>query len=196
MIREALAGKRIAVSGATGFLGTALVERLLRTVPECELWLLVRPGRRTPAAERVRREILRNDCFNRLRAQWGDRWEAEVARRVHPIAGDVAADGLGLDEAGRESLAACDIVIHSAAAVAFDSPLDLAVEVNLMGPTRVAQTLQSIGSPAHLISVSTAYVAGSRRGPPPQALLPATPHPPHAAWQAEAAPAPPARPGA
>ena len=43
MIRESLAGKRIAVTGATGFLGTALVERLLRSVPGCELVLLIRP---------------------------------------------------------------------------------------------------------------------------------------------------------
>ena len=43
MITEALAGKRIAVTGATGFLGTALVERLLRSVPECEVAVLVRP---------------------------------------------------------------------------------------------------------------------------------------------------------
>src|SRR5258708_5689609 len=121
MIPEALTGKRIAVTGATGFLGTALVERLLRTVPDCELWLLVRPGRRTPAAERVRGEILRNACFNRLRVELGDRWDAEIARRVHPVAGDVSTDGLGLDEddEGRDALAACDIVIHSAAAAAF-----------------------------------------------------------------------------
>jgi len=30
MLREALAGQRIAITGATGFLGTALVERLMR----------------------------------------------------------------------------------------------------------------------------------------------------------------------
>ena len=47
------------------------------------------------------------------------------------IGGDVATDGLGLDGAGRAALAGCDIVIHSAATVAFDSPLDSAVEVNL-----------------------------------------------------------------
>ena len=47
MIAEALAGKRVAITGATGFLGTALVERLLRSVPECELVLLIRanPGK-------------------------------------------------------------------------------------------------------------------------------------------------------
>ena len=46
MIRENLSGKRIAITGSTGFLGTALVERFLRSVPDCELVLLVRPGRR------------------------------------------------------------------------------------------------------------------------------------------------------
>ena len=37
---------RILVTGATGFLGTALVERLLRSVPDCEVVVLVRPTRR------------------------------------------------------------------------------------------------------------------------------------------------------
>ena len=46
MIADSLAGKRIAVTGSTGFLGTALVEKLLRSVPDCELVLLVRPTRR------------------------------------------------------------------------------------------------------------------------------------------------------
>ncbi|MGB1724266.1 MAG: SDR family oxidoreductase, partial [Ilumatobacteraceae bacterium] len=50
VIAESLAGKRIAITGATGFVGTALVERLLRCVPDCELVLLVRDGRRTAAA--------------------------------------------------------------------------------------------------------------------------------------------------
>ena len=65
MISATLAGKRIAVTGSTGFLGTALVERLLRCVPDAELILLVRPGRRG-ADDRVRREVLKNDCFDRL----------------------------------------------------------------------------------------------------------------------------------
>ena len=67
MIAEALAGKRIAVTGSTGFVGTALVERLLRGVPGCELVLLVRAGKRTTAADRVKREILKNNAFDRLR---------------------------------------------------------------------------------------------------------------------------------
>ncbi|MBA2438038.1 MAG: SDR family oxidoreductase, partial [Acidimicrobiia bacterium] len=164
MIADALAQRRLFVTGATGFLGTALVERLLRCAPGCQLVLLVRPGRRSTAERRVQREVLRNDAFDRLRAELGDRFDAEVAARLQVVGGDVSMDGLGLDDAGRAALASCDAVIHAAAAVAFDSPLDRAVEVNLLGPSRLAATLQDVGSTAHLVSVSTCYVAGNRRG--------------------------------
>jgi fatty acyl-CoA reductase len=169
MIREGLAGERIVVTGATGFLGTALVERLLRTVPDCHIALLVRPGRRTTAPERTRREILRNDCFDRLRDELGkDGFEALTAARLTTIAGDVSQDGLGLtdEDGGKDALRHADIVIHSAATVSFDAPLDGAVEVNLLGPTRIAETLHDLqNAHAHLVAVSTAYVAGTRRGP-------------------------------
>jgi HAD superfamily phosphoserine phosphatase-like hydrolase len=187
MLREALAGRRIAITGATGFLGTALTERVLRCLPETDIVLVVRPGRRG-ALDRVERDVLRNDCFQRLRRELGDGFADEAARRVTAVAGDVTLDGLGLDDAGREVLATCSTVIHSAATVSFDAPLDAAVEVNLLGPSRVAAALQSEGTPRalpHLISVSTAYVAGMRRGPAPEALLSDTPFSARAPWRAE-----------
>ena len=117
---------------------------------------VVRPGRRAGAAERVKRDILRNDAFDRLRREWGDHFDAEVARRLRPLGGDVSVDGLGLSDDDRSALAGVDVVIHSAAAVSFDSPLDAAVAVNLLGPSRVAQALRDVGSTAHLVAVSTA----------------------------------------
>jgi alcohol-forming fatty acyl-CoA reductase len=165
VIPEALDGKRVAITGGTGFLGTALVERLVRSVPGCELVLLVRAGKRSSAAQRARREIFRNDAFDRLRAQLGTAgFDDLVERRVSVIAGDVGHDGLGLDDAGRAALASCDVVVHSAATVAFDSPLDAAVEVNLLGPSRIAHALHDLGVNPHLVAVSTCYVAGNRRG--------------------------------
>ncbi len=168
-IFEKLAGKKIAVTGATGFLGTAIIERLLFDIDDCEIFVLVRKTPRLSAEERVRREILRNDAFDRLKAKLGSNFKQEVQRRLHAIEGDVSKDGLGLDEHSQSLLAQCSVVIHSAATVSFDSPLDSAIEVNLLGPSRIALAMAEAAKktgrkPGHLVSVSTAYVAGTRKG--------------------------------
>jgi HAD superfamily hydrolase (TIGR01490 family) len=192
VIAESLAGKRIAITGSTGFVGTALVERLLRAVPDCELILLVRDGRRTPAARRVDRELLRNDAFDRLREQYDAPGSPEsfadmTARRITTITGDVSSDGLGLDADDRRTFSTADIVIHSAATVSFDSPLDRAVEINLLGPVRIAQLCHDLAVTPHLVAVSTCYVAGNRRGKAPEELVSAGPFDIGLSWQAEVA---------
>ncbi len=183
---ERLANKRIAITGSTGFLGTALVERLMRSVPDCELVLLVRPGKRSTPAERARREVFRNDAFHRLIDEVGkDQFWADVDRRVQVVGGDVSTDGLGLDDDDRAIWASCDIVIHSAATVSFDAPIDGAVEVNLLGPTRIVETLTELGVSPHFIAVSTCYVAGNRRGSAPEQLLMDSPFHIDVDWRAE-----------
>jgi alcohol-forming fatty acyl-CoA reductase len=189
-IAERLGSSRIFVTGGTGFLGTALIERILRTLPDAEVVALVRPGRRLDASQRAQRDILRNDCFDRLREEHGDAFNDRVASRLHAVAGDVGRDGLGLDDAGRAALASCDVVIHAAATVSFDAPLDQAVEINLLGPSRVAAAMAAAradGPPPHLIAVSTAYVAGTHQGEAKEELLDANRFHVDVDWETEVA---------
>jgi HAD superfamily hydrolase (TIGR01490 family) len=195
-VRGALAGKQFFITGSTGFLGTALVERVLRSVPDSRVVLLIRPGRRSTPMQRAAKEILKNDCFDLLRQQFGDRFDADVASRVSAVAGDVATDGLGLDEDGLRLLSECDVIVHSAASVSFDSPLDSAVEVNLLGPSRVAAAIvsavrlaeeQGRRGPVHFIPVSTAYVAGTHQGEAREELLEVNPFSVGVDWRTEVA---------
>ena len=176
MIKDSLEGKKIAITGSTGFLGTALVELLLRVISDVQLRLLIRPsGRRSPQ-KRLERDILRNDAFNTLKSNIGnDAFEKIVATQIKALPADISEHHLGLDSDGMKELSECDVIIHSAAAVSFDEPLDRAAEVNLMGPVRLVETLNEFEATPHLVMVSTCYVAGNRKGKAPERPLSKSP---------------------
>ena len=157
-----LAGRTVLITGVTGFLGTAVTEKLIRSVPGVRILALVRPGR-AGAARRIRDEVLASSAFAPLRERLGAGFDAEVARIV-PVAGDLGRERLGLDDEAQALLAGVDVVIHSAAEVAFDSALDVALRTNLGGPVRVVDTVVEAGGRPAVVHVSTAYVSGVRRG--------------------------------
>jgi nucleoside-diphosphate-sugar epimerase len=53
-------------------------------------------------------------------------------------------------------------VIHCAASVSFEEPLDAALRINGYGPARLAAALRAAGSEPHFVHVSTAYTADCR----------------------------------
>ena len=166
MIVEALRGKTILVTGSTGFLGKSIVEKCLRAIPDvARINLAIRSSARRPAADRLEREVLSSPAFKRLKEELGEEGFAKLAaEKLGVVEIDLGRDGLGLTDEGRERLRACDIVIHSAAAVEFDNPADLSAQTNLLGAARLVEALRSSGALPHLVHVSTAYVGGMLRG--------------------------------
>jgi long-chain acyl-CoA synthetase len=88
--------------------------------------------------------------------------------RARAIAGDVTAPGLGMDPVERAHAAEeAGTVMHCAASISFDLPLDEARQINVEGTREVigfAREAKSNGRNERLIHVSTAYVAGITRG--------------------------------
>lgn len=146
------------LTGATGFVGMEVLGRYLERSSDREIIVPVRAADDAAAAERVG-GILRGLFGGRAR-----RYE----RRVHPLAADLLKPDLGLRTARRQEIAGrVDQIIHAAASVSFELPLEEARAINLEGTRRVlelAELANADGPFRSYTQISTAYVAGTHSG--------------------------------
>src|SRR6266487_448570 len=69
-IRAGLAGRRVLVTGVTGFLGTALFERLVADFPETRIVVMIRSRYGSPPRARLE-ELAGRPVFNAFRDRLG-----------------------------------------------------------------------------------------------------------------------------
>jgi alcohol-forming fatty acyl-CoA reductase len=159
-----LAGKRVLITGVTGFLGQVVLERLLLDFPETRIAVLVRSQPTASAPERVD-YMLRKPAFNVLRERLGEDGLLDlVHRQVEVVDGDFSL-------APPELPGDLDVVFHSAAVVSFDPPIDEGFQTNLYGARNLYRGVIDSGSRPSLVHVSTAYVAGVQKGVIPERTL-------------------------
>ena len=115
-IADVLAGKRILLTGVTGFVGEALLERILFDLPDTRVVVVVRPRGGMTAAQRVE-QLLTKPAFRRLRDRDGDgAVDALAGTRISILEGDLPnVPPLPGD---------LDVVVHCAGEVSFDPPID------------------------------------------------------------------------
>ena len=155
---DPLHGQHVLITGATGFLGQATLEKLLADYPTTRISVLIRPRGSQPAADRLP-GLLRKPVFRTWRQRVGeDAVDAAVSERVTVIEGDVS-DGALLELPGD-----IDVVIHGASTVSFDPPIDEAFATNVSGVANLYEALVRSESDPHVVHISTAYVAGVRKG--------------------------------
>ena len=159
----ALTDEHIFLTGATGFVGQAVLERLLADYPKTRISILVRSKGSAPVEQRLT-QLMRKPVFKNWIDNLGEE-EAmkQVAKRVNIINGSLSNVGKLPDD--------MDVVIHGASTVSFDPPIDEAFDTNVGGAFSVYGALLESGSDPRVVHVSTAYVAGIRKGVSPEASL-------------------------
>lgn len=175
-ITEFLRGKTIFMTGATGFLGQPLVEKILWSAPDVKrIYVLIRPkhrfgGRVVEAQERLEKELYGSSAFDRLQLRHQGHLDEFLREKLVAVAGDISAENLGIEEEELQRLLGeVDVVINSAAVVSFDAPLDQSLELNVFGAKRMAEFAIRCEK-AILVHVSTAYVCGAAIGDVPETL--------------------------
>ena len=171
-----LQDKTLFITGATGFLGRSLVEKILWSVPDVRrIYVLIRAqpqlsGRVRRAQERLEKELFQSSCFDRLRSAHGDNLTQFLSEKLIAVPGDLYSDDLGLEPELLSRLQQeIDVVVNSAAVVSFDAPLDEALELNVFGAGKIARFARSCAD-CVLIHVSTAYVCGAATDTIPERL--------------------------
>ena len=88
-LRERLEGKRVLLTGVTGFVGEALLHRILGDLPDTNVVALVR--RKGSLTGRARMEqLLAKPIFDHARKEHGDDAGALIDARISVLEGDLA----------------------------------------------------------------------------------------------------------
>lgn len=145
--------QHILLTGATGFLGQAVLERLLQR-ENTTITLIVRAASDEALSARLH-ELFEKPVFNCWKQDIGENQAREQWKnRVKVIRGDLNSNLiLPHDLTG---------VIHSASIVNFDEPIDSAFASNVAGPKNLYEALEKVGYCGNTVHVSTSYVQSNR----------------------------------
>jgi thioester reductase-like protein len=149
----------IFMTGGTGLVGTNLIPRLLRTFPGSVITLLVRGRDDAYVASRVRgiaEGVERTGAI------------ADARERIRGVRGDVMQEGCGLSTKDLHMLAQeATYIIHGAATIRFDHPIEEAREVNCGGTRKmlaIAERCAQRGRLKRFVYIGTSSVSGQREG--------------------------------
>ncbi|UYV79097.1 hypothetical protein LAZ67_17001123 [Cordylochernes scorpioides] len=143
----------IFITGATGFLGKVLLEKLLRSCSGIKTIYVLLRGKDDLEPRQRLDELFSMTMFSKVR------WENPSAiSRVIPVAGDVTLPDLGLSATDLYVLSQnVSVIFHCAATVRFDEPYKKAVDINLKGTKHLLNVAKKMTCLSAMVHVSTAY---------------------------------------
>jgi len=150
-VADFYAGRKLFVTGATGFLGKVLIHKLLSCSPDLGgIYVLIRPKHGQEPQERLK-QLFEGVIFKGMAQNLLD--------KVKALSGDITLPKLGLSEVDEATLISqVSVVFHSAATVKFEEDFSKSVTMNVQGTLAVIDLARKMGSNlASFVHVSTAY---------------------------------------
>eukprot|EP00297_Palpitomonas_bilix_P003817 CAMPEP_0113887424 /NCGR_PEP_ID=MMETSP0780_2-20120614/12206_1 /TAXON_ID=652834 /ORGANISM="Palpitomonas bilix" /LENGTH=596 /DNA_ID=CAMNT_0000875955 /DNA_START=64 /DNA_END=1854 /DNA_ORIENTATION=- /assembly_acc=CAM_ASM_000599 len=159
-----LAEKTIFLTGATGFLGKIVLEKILRDIPKIKnIIVLVRSTpkdgqtRKDAACERFEKDVLSTPVFKKLKETFGDKFNDYIAQKTTVVAGDLGDKKMCMDDSDFGISQEVDVIIHCAANTRFDDPVKKMVQSNVVGSVNVIEFAKILKKSPPVSYVSTAY---------------------------------------
>ncbi|XP_017793589.1 PREDICTED: fatty acyl-CoA reductase 1-like [Habropoda laboriosa] len=152
-IRKFYAGKCIFLTGCIGFLGSVILEKILRTCVDIgKVYVMIRPKKGMSMEDRVK-ERFRNVLFDKVH-----QLNPNFVEKIVPIYGDLQKTDLALSPEDRRCLIEnVDIIIHNASLVYFEAKASHLLRANVIGTQKMLELATECRHLKAFVYVSTAY---------------------------------------
>lgn len=146
-------GMTVFLTGATGFVGNLILEKLIRTCSGVKkIYVLIREKKGKISEERFK-ELFNDPVFELMKKQ-----QPNYLEKISAVIGDCCLPNLGIDEQTMNILKTeVNVVLHSAATVRFDEQLRKAVNINIIALQDMLKMSQEMSNLKAFVHISTAY---------------------------------------
>lgn len=151
-IVQFFAGRKILVTGGSGFLGKLLIEKILRSCADLDTLYMFMRAKKGKTSEQRFQEHFSDVLYSRLKKE-----HPQFKKKVVLIEADTSQKDLGLSPENRERLKDTNIIFHGAATVRFDETIRVAVNINIRGTKELLLFAREMPNLKAFIHVSTAF---------------------------------------
>jgi Putative dehydrogenase domain of multifunctional non-ribosomal peptide synthetases and related enzymes len=164
-VQRAYSGKRVFLTGASGFVGKVWLSMMLAKVPGIgKIYVLVRKKKSQSGFKRFEELVGSSPAFRPLHEAHGEDLASFLRDRLQVVEGDVSLPGLGIPQGRAASLREkVDLVLNVAGLVDFEPDLRAAIATNVTGAVNALEFAKGCRAAAFL-HISTAFVCGKTHG--------------------------------